>query len=186
METIAATRLVTSGPGPLPGILPAGRGFPRGKEGAGSRRQGAGANSPIAHWGLRIQRRWLRADAGGQMCKTNPIRPGRTWGARTGVSGQEGPPCRPLTSHFKPQTAHFSTDIVQNKAKLDAHDKSRSQPNRPLISAQKRRPEPDLATFVVGIKLRQDGIYGQRFTQKSILQDKPNSSQAARRGKSLV
>jgi hypothetical protein len=50
------------------------------------------------------------------MRKTNPIWPRRTRGAPTGVSGaksqvssQEGPPARPLTSHFKPQTSHFPT-----------------------------------------------------------------------------
>jgi hypothetical protein len=37
METIAATRLVTSGPGPAPVILPAGWGFPRREEGSGVR-----------------------------------------------------------------------------------------------------------------------------------------------------
>ena len=34
------------------------------------------------------------------------------------VSGQEGLPCRPLTSNFKPQTSHFPPEIVQNEAKL--------------------------------------------------------------------
>ncbi len=36
-------------------------------------------------------------------------------------------------------------------ALFDAPDKSRGQPNRSLISAQKRGSEPDLGTFVVGV-----------------------------------
>jgi hypothetical protein len=46
METSAATRLVTSGPGPSPAILPAGRGFPRSKEGAGSTKRRSVRNEP--------------------------------------------------------------------------------------------------------------------------------------------
>jgi hypothetical protein len=61
---------------------------------------------------------WAVVRPAREMCKTNPIWTARAWGGRTGVSGQEGPPCRPLTSHFKPQTAHFPTEIVRNEAKL--------------------------------------------------------------------
>jgi hypothetical protein len=43
---------------------------------------------------------------GRKMRRTNPICPGQTWRARTGVSGQKGPASRALTSNFKPQTSH--------------------------------------------------------------------------------
>jgi hypothetical protein len=31
------------------------------------------------------------------------------------VSDQEGPPCRPLTSNFKPQTSHFPPDLCKTR-----------------------------------------------------------------------
>jgi hypothetical protein len=59
------------------------------------------------------------------MRRTNPIWTSRTRRARTGVSsvelrvsGEEGPPSRPLTSNFKPQTSHLPTVNAQNKPNL--------------------------------------------------------------------
>jgi hypothetical protein len=76
-----------------------------------------------------------------ETCKTNPISPARgrspegkcakrtqfgpagqgvpgreASGAKSQVSGQEGPPCRPPTSNCAPQTSHFPTGNVQNEA----------------------------------------------------------------------
>jgi hypothetical protein len=91
-------------------------------------------------WGI-----WTKAVAvgaagrpGSEMCKTNPIHP--RLGAAGGGSRSKG-------TQFGPAGGKY--------AKQDARVKSRSQANRSSISAQKRWSQPDLGTFVVGVKQTQ-------------------------------
>jgi hypothetical protein len=71
----------------------------------------------------------------GSFCTIGPRRPGAT-SRRAGVPPQVCP---------NPQSA------IEKLALFDAPDKSRNQPNRSLVSAQKRRSESDSGTFVAGV-----------------------------------
>jgi len=91
---------------------------------------------PESDCAKRSQFGWLAEDPEDEMCKTNPI------------SGGRGDP-----SFHDSIIPVFQSDA--DCAKQDAPDKSRDQPNRSLVSTQKRRSESDSGTFVVGVKQSQ-------------------------------
>jgi hypothetical protein len=113
----------------LPALRPGGRGCVQNEP-----------NSSIADWGQTCGRavalRPAASDPPRRLCKTNPI------------SGARDTPL-----------FHYSIIPVFQAygfcAKQDGHDKSRSQANRSSIAAQKSWSQPDLGTFVVGVKQTQ-------------------------------
>jgi hypothetical protein len=76
------------------------------------RTQFVGRGPAIADWRLRTERRRLRAGAGGQMCKTNPIST-RSFKLEVSSVKREGPGVQPsdVTLH----TSHFKLAYAQNE-----------------------------------------------------------------------
>jgi hypothetical protein len=96
-----------------------------------------------AGWG-----RWLRVS---DLCASASLREK----VLVAAGGRAG-----YLAYFAVASPRWSAEAIlgprgHDHAKQDAHDKSRSQPNRSLISARKRRSKPDLGTFVVSIKQTQ-------------------------------
>ncbi len=121
------------------------------------------ANFPPAPGGARPQGRGTRV----RLCETKPIWGGRAGPRRGKCAKQTQFP--PLPGGGRGSGHEGRGAMVQNKAnwagqpgpwrakcaKQDAPDKSRDQPYRSSIFAQKRGSETDSGTFVVGVKQTQ-------------------------------
>jgi hypothetical protein len=203
METIAATRLVTSGPGPLPVILPAGGGFPRRKEGLGSRRRFSDCGLRIGDCGLEeAGRDGVRAKRS-QFGRLNRAKRTQFFdfglriagcGFRDAGYGRAPEAKCAKQTQFRPVTEDVGR--AWRRAALHAGAIPDQVGGRPYEEAKcaKRTQFSDCGLRIGDCgfrdagwggrprpnvqneaKLGQDKVYGKRLTQKSIVRNKANS-----------